>query len=79
MQQINIYPPSTCLEIWLNEPRRAQNSRAPANLEIRGIESKEVVQRRGILFLKEGTLDEAIPRYQSWKEASGRDLSINEI
>ena len=32
MQQINIYPPSTCLEIWLNEPRRAQNSQAPANL-----------------------------------------------
>ena len=50
-----------------------------SDLEIRGIESKEVVQRRGILFLKEGTLDEAIARYQTWKETSGRDLSINEM
>ena len=50
-----------------------------SDLEIRDIESKEVVQRRGILFLKEGTLDEAIARYQTWKETSSCDLSINEM
>ena len=32
MQQINVYPPTTCLELWLNEPRRAERSQAPANL-----------------------------------------------
>ena len=30
-QQFNVYAP-TCLDIWLNEPRNAPESRAPANL-----------------------------------------------
>ncbi len=30
-QQLNVYAP-TCLDIWLNEPRNAPESRAPANL-----------------------------------------------
>ncbi len=30
-QQVNVYAP-TCLDIWLNEPRNAPESRAPANL-----------------------------------------------
>ena len=32
MQQLNVYPPTTCMEIWLNEPRRAERSQAPANV-----------------------------------------------
>ena len=32
MQQLNVYPPTSCMEIWLNEPRRAESSQAPANL-----------------------------------------------
>ena len=34
MQQLNVYPPTTCMEIWLNEPRRAEHSLAvpPKNL-----------------------------------------------
>ncbi len=31
MQQLNVYPPS-CMEIVINEPRRAARSQAPANL-----------------------------------------------
>ena len=50
-----------------------------SDMEIRSIEPKAVTQRRGILFLKEGTLEEALARYQSWKETSGQDLSINEM
>ncbi len=30
-QQVNVFAP-TCLDIWLNEPRNAPESRAPANL-----------------------------------------------
>ena len=50
-----------------------------SDLEIHNIEPKTSIQRRGILFLKEGTLDEALKRYRSWRETSGQGLSVNEL
>ena len=50
-----------------------------SDLEIYNIEPKTLIQRRGILFLQEGTLEEALERYRSWKETSGQALSVNEL
>ena len=50
-----------------------------SDLEIHGIEPKTVAQRRGILFLNEGSLDDALERYREWKEISDQDLSVNEL
>ena len=50
-----------------------------SDLEIHSIEPKTLIQRRGILFLKEGTREEALEYYRSWKETSGQGLSVNEL
>ena len=50
-----------------------------SDLMIHDIEPKTSIQRRGIVFLKEGRLDEALKSYQSWKETAGKSLSVNEL